>query len=58
MGQDPFETVTKLVPISLMFTQDLVDPVWFGFAIWYQMGPLMKVILYGTVPFQFRTCPV
>ena len=27
-------------------------------AVWYQMGPLMKVILGGTVPFQFRTGPV
>ena len=39
-----------------MFTRDLVDRVGIGSAIWYQMGPLMKVILYGTVPFQFRTC--
>ena len=36
---------------------DKVDPVRIGSAIWYQMGPLMKVILCGTVPFQFRTGP-
>ena len=59
-GPDPFGTGTKLVRISLVFTWDLVDPVRIGsaIAIWYQMGPLMKVILYGTVPFQFRTGPV
>ena len=57
-GPDLFGTDTKLVWINLVFTRDLVDPVWFGSAIWYQMGPLMKVILYGTVPFQFRTGPV
>ena len=48
----PFETVTKLVQISFVFTQDMVDRVWFRSGIWYQMGPLMKVILgqrlYGT----------
>ena len=38
-----------------MFTWDLVDPVRIGSAYWSQMGPLMKVILCGTVPFQFRT---
>ena len=27
-----------------MFTRDLSDPVRIGSAIWYQMGPLMKVI--------------
>ena len=58
MGPDPFGTGTKLVRISLMFIQDLVDPVRIGSAIWYQMGPLMKVIIYGTVPIQFRTGPV
>ena len=58
MGPDPFGTVTKLVRINLVFTRDLVDLVWFESAIWYQTGPLMKVILYGTVPFQFRTGPV
>ena len=40
-----------------MFTWDLVDPVQIGSAIWFQMGPLVKVILYGTEPFQFRTGP-
>ena len=28
-----------------MFTGDLVDPIRIGSAIWYQMSPLMKVIL-------------
>ena len=41
-----------------MLTRDLVDPVRIGSAIWYQMGPRMKVILCGTVPFQFGTGPV
>ena len=50
MGPDPFGTGTKLVRIILVFTRDLVDPVRIGSAIWYQMGPLMKVILRGTVP--------
>ena len=58
MGPDPFGTGTKLVRISLVFTRDLVDPVPIGSAILYQMGPLMKVILCGTVPLQFRTGPV
>ena len=35
-----------------------MDPVWIRSSVWYQMGPLMKVIPYGTVPFQFRTSPV
>ena len=48
MGPDPFGTGTKLVLISLVFTRDLVDPVRIGSAIWYQMGPLMKMILRGT----------
>ena len=52
------QTGTKLVRISLVFTRDLMDPVRIGSAIWYQMGPLMKVILCGTAPFQFRTGPV
>ena len=26
-----------------MFTRDLVDPLRIGSAIWYKMGPLMKV---------------
>ena len=55
MGPDPFGTGTKLARINLVFTQDLVDPVRIGSAIWYQMGPLMKVILCGILPFQFRT---
>ena len=55
MGPDPFGTGTKLVRVSLVFTRDLVDPVRIGSAIWYQTGPLMKVILCRTVLFQFRT---
>ena len=55
MGPDPFGTGTKLVRISLVFTRDLVDPIRIGSAIWYQIGPLMKVILCGIVPFQFIT---
>ena len=39
-------------------TRDLVDPVWIGFAIWHQIGPLIKAIPYGTVSFQIRTGPV
>ena len=58
MRLDPFGNGTKLIRISHVFTRDLVDPVWIGSAIWYQMGPLMKVILCGTIPFQFRTGPV
>ena len=49
MRPDPFRTGTNLVWISLVFTQDLVDPVRIGSAIWYQMGPLIRVIRYGTV---------
>ena len=55
MGPDPFGTGTKLVRISLVFTRDLVDPLRIRSAIWYQMGPLMKVILSGTVPVQNRS---
>ena len=54
MGPDPFGTDTKLVRINLVFTREQVDSVWFGSAIWYQMGPLMTVILYGTIPFSFE----
>ena len=50
MGPDPFGTDTKLVRISLVFTQDPVDPVWIRSAFWNQMHPLMKVILFGTIP--------
>ena len=57
-GPDPFGTSAKLVRNSLVFTRDLVDPVRIGSAIWYLLGPLMKVILCGTVPFQFRSGPV
>ena len=57
-GPDSFGTGTKLVRISFVFTQDLVDTVRIGYAILYQMDPLMKMILCGTVPFQFRTGPV
>ena len=35
---------------SLVFTLDLVDPVRIRSAIWYQMGPLINVIPYKTVP--------
>ena len=52
------EITVKLVRINLVFTRDLVDPVRIGSAIWYQMGPLMKVILWGTLLFQFETSPV
>ena len=55
MRPDPFGTGTKLVWVSLVFTRDLVDPVWIGAAIWYQIGLLIKVIPCGTVPFQSRT---
>ena len=55
MGPDPFGTGTKLVQICLVFTRDLVDPVRIGSAIWHQMGPLVKGILCGTIPFQFKT---
>ena len=58
MGTDPFGTGIKLVRVSIVFTWDLVDLVWIGSAILYQMGPLMKVILYETVPFQFLIGPV
>ena len=58
MRTDPFGTGTKLVQISLVFARDFVDPVRIRSAIWYQMGPLMKVILCGTVLFHFRTGPV
>ena len=57
-GPDPFGNGTKLIRIILVFTQDLLEPVRIGSAVWYQMGPLMKVILCGTVPFQFGTGPV
>ena len=57
-GPDPFGTGTKLVRISLVFTRELVDPVRIGSGMWYQMGPLVKVILCGTVPLQFRTGPM
>ena len=33
-----------------MFIRDLVGLVRIGSAIWYQIGPLMKVIPYGIVP--------
>ena len=57
-GPDPFGTGTKLVWISFVFTRDLVDLARIESAIWYQLGPLMKVILCGTVSLQFRTGPV
>ena len=50
-GPDPFRTCAKLVKIGLKFTR-------IGSAIWYKMSPLLKVIPYGIVPFQFRTGPV
>ena len=57
-GTDPFGTGTKLVRIRLVFTRELVGQIRIESAIWYQMVPLMKVIPYGTVPFQYRTGPV
>ena len=54
---DPFGTGTKSVRISLVITRDLVDPVRIGSTVWYQMGPLMKVIPYGTVPFHLEPVP-
>ena len=53
-GLDPFGTSMKLVLVSLMFTSDQVDPVWIRSALWYQIGPLMKVIPYGTILFKFE----
>ena len=47
MGPNPFETGTKLVRISIVFTRDLVDPVRIRSAIWYQMSPLKKVPLFA-----------
>ena len=35
MGPDPFGTGTKLVQISPVFAQNLVDPVRIGSAVWY-----------------------
>ena len=41
---------------NFMKTWDLVDQVPIGSAIWYQMGPLMKVIPHGcTVPVSNRS---
>ena len=53
MGPDPFGASTKLAQISVVFTQHLVDPLRIGSGMWYQMGPLTKVILCGTVLLQF-----
>ena len=53
-----FGTGMKLVQTSLVFTWDLVDPVWIKSAVWYQMGPLMKVIQYRIMLFLFLTSPV
>ena len=65
MGPDPFRTVAKLVWIVVYNKIVLYlhgpgesGPDWIGSAIWYQMGPLMKVILCGTVQFKFKTSPV
>ena len=57
-GPDMFGTSTKFLQISLVFKRDLVDLVRIGSAIWYQMSPLIKVMLCGTIPFQFRTGPM
>ena len=57
MGLDPFGTGAKLARISVVLTRDLVDPVHSGSAIWYQMGPLTKVIPYRTIPFKFEPVP-
>ena len=57
-GPDPFGTGTKMVRISPVFTRDLVDPVRIGSSIWYKTGPLMEVIICGTVPFKLGTGPM
>ena len=44
----------KLVLVSFMFTWDQVDPVWIRSALWYQIGPLIKAIPYGTILFKFE----
>ena len=44
----------KLVLVSLMFTWDQVDPVWIRSALWYQIGPLMKVIPCGPKLFKYE----
>ena len=52
METDPFGTSMKIVLISLVFKQNLVEPVWIGSVIWYQMGPLNEgdPMLNCTVP--------
>ena len=47
----------ELVLISFVFTRDMVDPVRIESAFWYQMGPLTKVIPYGTISFQLCRVP-
>ena len=54
-GLDSFGTGTKMVRISPAFVYELLDPVRIGSDIWYKLGPLLKVIPYGTIPFQFPT---
>ena len=54
---DPFRIDTKLVRIRLVFTRDRSGSGTDRICYRYQ-GALMKVIPYGTVPFQFRTGPV
>ena len=56
-GIGQFGTGTKFARISLVFTRDLVDPVRIGSTIWYQMGPVVKVILCGTVPSHLEPVP-
>ena len=53
MGPDPFGTGTKLLLISLLFTQDLVDLVEIRSTIWSTYE--LKVIPYSTVSLQFST---
>ena len=48
----PIETCTKLLQIGLVFIQELENQVRIGSAIWYQIGPIIKVIPCGTEPFQ------
>ena len=55
MGPSPLGTGRKLLRISLLFRWDLLNLVRIRSALWYQIGPLVKVILHETVLFQFQT---
>ena len=46
---------TKLVQKSITFIWDLTDPLQIGSPIRYQTGSLVKVIKFGTMPFQGGT---